>query len=236
MTSLGIVTALPAEARIIVERQVVAGGLSQPFEGTFLHICGLGGERALLAAQVLVEKGVDAMLSWGCAGGLNPDLLPGSLVLPRRVISPDHTTLDADATWHERLCRLLSGQVKFHTEPLAQTPKVLNNPEEKKTFSENYRAAAVDMESASVARVAAKAKLPFMAIRAVVDPFNETIPQSGLTAIDDLGRVQPLQLLSCLARRPREFFSLVRLGRHFRTARTTLATVVRLTNNNLFLP
>lgn len=205
-------------------------------EGVLLKLSGIGARRARLASEVLVEKGVTSLLSWGSAGGLLPALSPGSLILPERVLSSDQISFSVDAPWHERLCGRLSGHVDLHTGSLIQSPTVLRNPEEKLALFNQYGAIAVDMESAAVAQVALRAGVPFMAIRAVSDPAYMTIPPSAMTAIDECGRFRPLRLLQRLVRHPRELFPLVRLARTFPAAQTTLATVVILAGSRLLSP
>lgn len=234
MKLLGIVAALPAEVRSLTNQAIAAGGLIQLREGALLQLSGIGAKRAGWAAEALLEKGATALLSWGCAGGLHARVSPGDLVLPKVVIAADQTLFPTDAAWHERLYKHLSGHVELHTAPLAETPGVVSRPEEKAALFERYGAIAVDMESAAVARVAEQhTGVPFIAIRAVVDPADTPIPPSALSAIDDHGRLQPLRLLGRLARHPAELFLLIRLRRHFRAARTTLVMVARLAGSNL---
>ena len=234
LTSLGIVAALNSEARTLANRPLRTRTVIQLKENTLLKVSGLGAKRAHAAAESLLAKGATALLSWGSAGGLAASLLPGNLILPKTVISSDQSVFPVDADWHESLCRLLRGYEDFHTGPLAESPTVLTSPAEKRAFSEQYDAMAVDMESASVAQMASDARVPFIVVRAIADPLEMTLPLSGLEAIDRHGRLQPLKLLHGLIRNPAELFLLIRLARHFRDARRTLATVARLSGENLF--
>jgi adenosylhomocysteine nucleosidase len=205
-------------------------------EGILVKLSGIGARQAHLAAEVLVENRATALLSWGIAGGLQASLSAGSLILPERVLSYDQSTFSADAAWHERLCTRLSEHLDLNTGPLVQSPTVISTPAEKIALSKKSGAVAVDMESASVAQVAARARIPFMAIRAICDPVNATIPANARIAINEGGRLQPLRLIQSTARHPQEFIRLVRLARGFRTARTTLATVLLHTGPNLLAP
>jgi adenosylhomocysteine nucleosidase len=234
LTSLGIVAALKSEARTLANRPLPAGVSLQLKDHILLKVSGLGAKRAGAAADSLLAEGATALLSWGCAGGLAASLVPGNLILPRTIISADQSVVPADVGWHERLCRILRGYKNFHTGPLAESPTVLSSAAEKRTFSEKFDAIAVDMESASVARTARHAQVPFIAIRAVADPLEMSIPLSALEAINDDGRLQLLKLLHGLARNPAELFLLIRLNHHFRKARTTLATIARLAGDHLF--
>jgi adenosylhomocysteine nucleosidase len=176
------------------------------------------------------------LLSWGSAGGLIPGLSPGSLVLPKNIIAVDGSVYPVDATWHESLCAQLKEKVKLHEGLLAESMTIVTRPAEKVTLFQQTGAIAVDMESAAVAAEAQRAGVPFMAIRAVADPVGTTLPQSALASLGEFGKLRPLRLLKALAKNPVELFALVRLGRNFRAAQSTLSIVARLAGSKLFIP
>jgi adenosylhomocysteine nucleosidase len=210
-----------------------ADGLVRLDGTTLLKVAGIGVKRALAASELLIAEGAAALLSWGSAGALHPKLLPGNLILPKRVISFQKNVFPTDADWHNRLVARLTNRLEIHSEPLAQSPSVLASPMEKFNFFNQNDAIAVDMESGSVAEMASRANLPFMAIRVIADTADITIPASSLNAIDECGRLRPMRLLRSLARKPSDLVLLARLSRSFRAARTTLETVVRLAGNDL---
>jgi len=234
--STGIIAATAAEARILTRAPISAGELIYLPEGSMVILSGMGARRAHSAARVLLEKGATALMSWGFAGGLLPRISAGSLILPEVVIAPDQSVYHVDPIWHERLCRLLETTVQFYRGILVESSAVLTGCAEKTASFHRIGAIAVDMESASVALVAKEARLPFTVIRAIVDNAEMFIPRSALNSIDEFGRVHPLRLLTCLARRPAEFTTLLRLGRNFQAARNTLHTVFSRIGSNMLCP
>ena len=80
---LGIVAALEMEGRWILA--------SEPL----VEVSGGGEERARAAAHSLLERGASALVSWGVAGGLDPELEPGSVVLPDAVVHTDGSSQEA---------------------------------------------------------------------------------------------------------------------------------------------
>jgi adenosylhomocysteine nucleosidase len=229
---LGIVAALRPEARSLGSLPLAATGLVQLSRSALLYIAGMGAKQAQAAAEMLIAQNASALLSWGSAGALHPKLSPGNLILPKIVIYPQKGIFSTDDGWHNRLVSRLANQLEIFTEPLAQSLTVLRNPPEKLDFVRKNEALAVDMESGSVAEAAAKANLPFMAIRAIADPLQQNIPASALRAIDESGRFRPFHLLRSLARRPADFLVLSRLRRNFNASRTTLTTVAQLVGEN----
>lgn len=229
---LGIVAALRSEARSLGSLPLTASGLVQLSPSTLLYIAGMGAKQAQVAAEVLIGEHASALLSWGSAGALHSKLSPGNLILPKIVIYPQKGIFSTDDGWHNRLLTRLANQLEVYTEPLAQSLSPLKSREEKLDFVWQNQALAADMESASVAEAAARANLPFMAIRAIVDPLEQNIPASVLRAIDERGRFRPFHLLASLARRPVDFLILNQLRRNFIAARTTLTTVAQLVGDN----
>jgi len=226
---LGIVVATTAEAQSFTKHPMVSGG-------ALLQISGIGAKRAHLAARTLLEKGATSLLSWGSAGGLIPGLSPGSLVLPKNIIAVDGSVYPVDAAWRESLCAQLKGKVNLHEGLLAESITVVTRPAEKATLFQQTGAIAVDMESAAVAAEARRAEVPFMAIRAVADPVNITLPQCAIASLGEFGKLRPLRLLKALAKNPVELFALVRLGRNFHAAQSTLSIVARLAGSKLSVP
>ena len=232
----GIVAALIAEARLLAKGPIAPGGFTALHEGAMLFVSGIGPNRGRLAAQTLLAKGATALVSWGCAGGLLPGLSPGSLILPERILAADQSVYPVDPPWHERMSSRLKGYVDPHGGVLAESTMVLTSSLEKAALLRRTGAVAADMESASIARVAKEAGIPFMAIRAITDGAEMDLCRSALDSIDEFGRIRPLKLLSGLARHPVEFPALVRMGRSFRAAEATLAKVVLRAGSCLLCP
>ena len=232
----GIVTAMVSEARILAKGPIVPGELIFLPEGAMLLLSGIGANRARVAAQALIEKGATALVSWGSAGGLMPALSPGRLILPERVLAEDQSLYPVDPFWHERLYNRLKGYVDPHRGDLAQSTVVLASRSEKAALLLRTGAVAVDMESASIAQVAKEAGIPFMAIRAITDGAEMDIPHGALDSIDEFGRVRLIGLFSFMARHPVELLALVRMGRNFRAAETTLSKVALRAGSYLLCP
>jgi adenosylhomocysteine nucleosidase len=236
LTVLGVVVALEIEARGLVEKSAIQGGSACLPEGIIVIISGNGAEKGRHAAKNLLGKGATALVTWGSAGGLDPALLAGSLVLPEKILLPSQTVFAVDVAWHRRLSGCLSEHLKLHTGPLFQSPTILTNPLDKDNLFRQHNAIAVDMESAAVATVAQQEKVPFIAIRSVTDTADMIIPVSALEATDEHGRLRIWRLFKSLARNPEEFPLMFRLGRNFYAALNTMASVRRIAGKKLMAP
>jgi len=233
MTQLGIVTALPAEAKCLAgwpdQYQRVPGALvplpSRHAEKPRLSISGIGPEAACAAAMSLVEHGATALLSWGCAGALSSTLEPGDLLLPRTILTGDNQMLHPHEMWRKRLADQLSGALKWHEDMLVESNRTISGTAEKQAMAHTSGAIAVDMESAAIGRVADQAGIPFMVIRAVADSADEGLPSCITEAVNGRGQLQMMRLLPILILRPALWPKLARLGRHFHAATRTLRMV-----------
>jgi adenosylhomocysteine nucleosidase len=234
LSHLGIIIAVTAEARSLTKEAIPNGQLIRLREGAVLNVSGIGPTRAASASKILLEEGATALLSWGSAGGLSPKLPPGSLILPKTIIASDQSLYRVDAGWHNRLCNRLKGHIDFNTDPLAESTTVVCTPVEKASLFRRTGAVGVDMESAAVAAVAGKARVPFIAVRAVADAMDTILPASTLNAFDEFGRLRLFRLILGLAGHPAELPAILRMARSYRAAQKTLAAVARLTENNLF--
>lgn len=220
---LGIIAATIAEARILYRGAIAPAEWIRLPEGGMLLRSGIGPLRARQAARALMEKGATALVSWGTAGGLLPGLSPGSLILPERILGLDQSAYPVDPIWHERLCRRLKGDLDLHREAIAESTGVLASCPEKTALWRRTGAIATDMESASIAGVAKERRVPFMAIRAILDPAEMPITPSVLNSIDDFGRIRLAKLGQGLIRNPMGLLALFRLIRNFRAAQNSLS-------------
>lgn len=236
MSILGIVAALPAEARCLANSVPEAGALTRISDHTMLRLSGIGPDGARFAAEALLQEGATSLLSWGCAGALNPTVKPGSLMLPKRIIVSPHPGLfEVDTGWHQRLFQHLSSHLTVNTGPLTSSPSILSNPAGKAALHDATGAIAVDMESAAVADVAREHRTPFMVVRAIADAAGAVIPEDLSVAMSRRGRISAMHQLTLLLR-PWLWPVLIRLHSQFQTSLITLARVSDLAGPGLLAP
>ena len=222
---LGIVTALPAEARALGLRAAVAGA-PLPLAARARAIrAGIGRARAEDAARALIEAGAGALLAWGTAAALDAALRPGDLVLPRGVVTRDGRHLEVDAAWHRRMWSVAESSGNARAGNLAEADRVLASGDDKLRLRALSGALVADMESAAVVEAANRAGVPVLVVRAVADAADMVVPGCALAALDGHGEVDLLGLALGLARTPRELPALVRLAGGFRAACARLAAL-----------
>jgi len=223
--TIGIVAALPGEARALARLR--ARGTARLADGSLLALSGLGHERASATARTLVDAGVGRLISWGSAAALLPALAPGDLMLPETIVAGNGQRLSCDTALIEAFAARFDAGVRIRYGALAQAPNVLANVAAKQFLHERTQAAAADMESAAIARVAAEAGIGFMAIRAIADDATMILPPAAHAAVNDDGALRPWAMLRALAGRPRtthaQLRALKQLAVAFKAAQNTLA-------------
>jgi len=223
----GVVAALAAEARALSPSMRRGGPksfskFSRLHDGTLLAVSGIGCPAAAAAARALVAAQVSALMTFGLAGALDPALAAGTIMLPGELISRDGARFVTCKAWRERVAASLGLEVSTGT--LLTSARAIETPAEKAAAFRDTGAAAVDMESAAVAEVAAAHGLPFIAVRVIVDTAGDALPPA-VVAASTAGRVEIGRLIAGLVAAPREIAELIRLARRYRMAMRSLALV-----------
>ena len=225
----GLVVALPAEARSIGVHGVRPGDCQRWRRG-WIAVSGIGPHNAMRAAERLLACGVSQLASWGVAGALDSTLAPGDVLLPDRVLyadgDPGFTTDPDTRAW---LGMALTQHLRVRTGALWSATRPLATPADKQALAARSGALAVDMEAASVAAVAARAKLPFVALKAICDPAACELPARIVRALDASAGGFSWRMVSAIVLGgPATWHAARLLARDFTRARHALATAAML--------
>lgn len=227
MNVAGVVAALDREARVLGAALETRAGIDVLAGGTLRAVSGMGYAPAGMAARRLVEAGAAALVSWGMAGGLDPQLEAGSICLPREVVAPDGMRFATASAWRDALAASIASYRPVTAGSLFTSMQALTNASSKAAARLETGALAVDMESSAVAEVAAASHLPFVAVRVIVDTAADEIPRAVIEA-GASGEVRIGRLLAGLARSPGDIVPLLRLARRYRAAMGSLRAAARL--------
>ena len=193
-------------------------------EGSLLALSGIGRAAAAAAAQALIDAGVSALMTFGMAGGLDPALKPGSVVIPCELLASDGARYVANPAWREQVAAAVSPLRAVTEGNLLTSTHAIETPADKAAAFRATGAAAVDMESAAVAAIAAQHNVPFIAVRVIVDTAADMLPRA-VVAASKAGRVRLARLIGGLILAPREIGSLVRLAQRYRIAMRSLRVI-----------
>ena len=172
---------------------------------------GMGADAARRAFAAAEADGLlDGVLSVGLAGATLQELRVGECLVLSEVI---------DASTGERFT-LTDGKRRLRIASLSQVA----DAREKNRVRETYGAVMVDMESATVARMAQQRGIPMCCIKAVSDEVDAVLPDVGPFLREGQLRLAPF--LASVAMRPSMWGPLLRLGGNSSTAAKRLAVTV----------
>jgi nucleoside phosphorylase len=150
------------------------------------------------------------LASVGFSGALQPEQRIGDLVLATEVVDPQGQCWPAlrPAEWANR--DIAAGR-------LLTMPELVSDPQEKQRLGRQYKALAVDMESAVAARLCHEHKVPFACLRVISDDW-QTALSPHLVELLQQQRVSLARLTGNMLRHPKLIGELLRLARQTRRA------------------
>jgi adenosylhomocysteine nucleosidase len=234
VTPVGLVVALPGELRTLTKERIKTGRWLRLNENTLTCLSGVGPGKAAAAASGLIEQGCNALVSWGCAAAISAELKAGDLIVPERVLSATGEAFETDCEWRSDVLERLADRKGVHAGAITEARTLVATAADKRSLRNQTGAVALDMESAAIARIAARQNIPFMTIRAVADPACMDLPKPVAIALNPDGDVRLALLLALTACNPGSIPGLVRLGLCFRAAQHRLRLSARQLENDFY--
>jgi adenosylhomocysteine nucleosidase len=218
-SKVAIVAALQREVRPLVkgwlrvEREHLGIGFKFFESGPAVLVCGgIGTEAARRATEAVIALyQPEIVLSVGFAGALDPALQVGEIFSPIRVI---------DARDGSSVETVTGDGVLVSVAAIA-------GAEQKAKLAESYRAQAVDMEAAAVARGAQARGIRFMVVKAISDESSFVMPAMDRFVGSD-GRFRTGKFVTFAALRPWLWLRVIRLaGNSAKASRALCAELER---------
>jgi adenosylhomocysteine nucleosidase len=175
-------------------------------------------------AASAARQGCRGIISFGVAGGLDDALRPGDWVVASSVVHPQGV-FATDQGWSRNLMNAIGGA---RYAPVLGVEAPVAEPAKKRELHRATGAAAVDMESHVVARLAAAHGLAFTALRVIVDPAHRVIPNAALMGMGAGPRADSIAVLRDVIARPAQASLLIRIMLDALIARSEMQRVRRL--------
>ncbi len=181
--------------------------------GAVIVAAGMGSARVTLAVEAaLRDSGIELLVSTGLAGACSPEIAAGEVVEASTVI---------DARTGERFDCAVPGLQR-----VLVTTETIAGRREKSRLLATYSAGFVDMEAATVARVAYANGLRFRAVKGISDAHDFEMESLSRFA-DARGHFRTAAFALHTALRPASWQSAMRLGRESNRALTKLWSNLR---------
>ena len=198
------------------ERKILA---STGISADRLQVCGPGREGICRWADANSEHSGPIILV-GIAGGLEPDLASGSVIVVDEAVDQRGRITTPPAAHRIDLPGSRRGRV-------TTTGRVVASSEAKEALGRSTGAAIVDLESVHFAELADSREWDWGIVRVVGDPMDEAVPASLDRFVDHLGRTRILVIAIELFQRPALFKRLRALARQTRAGLLALGEALR---------
>jgi adenosylhomocysteine nucleosidase len=182
---------------------------------------GMGGARATVTLAEIdrycsAEESVRVIASVGWAGALDTNISAGSVWHIAQVI---------DTQTGERFQTAQASSGRTEEWPILATAAQVADAGEKARLAASYGARLVDMEAATLARLAQARELPFYCLKAVSDDMNANLPDLNPFIMAN-GQIRMMPFLAHVAARPGSWQGLIKLGRYSNLAARHLADAI----------
>ncbi len=173
----------------------------------WMVVTGPGMERARAGASFLLESGSCVIINLGVAGALVDRLEIGHVICPATIVNygrkDELQHIHVDSGVKDKLDRLLlAACVRADSGILFTANQVIETKEAKASVKAETHAHAVDMEAFYLASICKEAGVPFLAIKAISDTLNQSLPSVVSRCVRPDGSLNMPLLVLGLALRP----------------------------------
>ena len=204
------------EAMCIASMSSIIGMDSRPL----IKCSGPGPDRVSVACNDLNNDKIMGIVSFGIAGGMDPKLRSGSVLLPKAVVTADGAFFQTDDTWRRSVAK--NWPVAREQSRQLGVNKLIKSTDEKMQLFQATGAHALDMESHVIAAYAKKRGIPFLILRSIADSAKDTVPEIALAGMNKNGRATALSLLGKLIQHPSSLTQVAKLAYSSNTAMRAL--------------
>jgi adenosylhomocysteine nucleosidase len=186
-------------------------------------LTGMGPKRAGAAAAGVIwghHDSISACISTGLAGALRPEYAVGDVLAARAIYSQAKVS-NRMVTCSAPLVTLAVGEGAVVANRFYTGEQVVGTAGEKRALG--HDSDAVEMESFEVVHEALAFGIPAIAIRAISDGVDDSLPIDMNRIISADGSVSVPRVIGEVAKKPQSIPGLVRLGRNSRKAAENLA-------------
>ncbi len=242
---IGLIAAMPEEIRPLLRlagkyrKEKIDGFAAYRFtygeEKVLLVESGMGLDNAAEATQTLVKAKPCIIVNFGFCGAVKAGPQVGDIMVAQRIIlnrenlfSPQSGIVEEEA---KRLTRSLSDvfndrDFRVYGGAFVTAAEIRNKAEMASLLPAWAPNPVLEMETAAVAKVAAREGVPLLAVRGVSDAAGEELGFSIAELTDGRMRIRLLKVLLTVAKKPWIVPQMLRLARNSKKAGENLALAI----------
>ncbi len=242
---IGLIAAMPEEIRPLLRlagkyrKEKIDGFQAYRFtfgeEKVLLVKSGMGLDNAAEAAHALVKAKPCIIVNFGFCGAVKEGPRPGDIMVAQRILlnrenlfSPQSGIIEEEA---KRLTRSLSDifndrDFRVHGGAFVTAAEVRNKTEMASLVPSWAPNPVLEMETAAVAKAAAREGVPVLAVRGVSDDAGEELGFSISELTDGRMKIRLGKVLFTVARKPWIIPQMLRLARNSKKAGENLALAI----------
>jgi len=189
---------------------------------------GIGREAMRKAISYLIENHrPDFCLHVGYCGGADPRFAAGDLVIVDRVLDESGSEkIDLEPRYVESAIKICNEDgIRGKAGSVVTVALPVSGSHDKAYTGTKFEAVGIDMESYDLAAACTGHSLPFMIVRAVLDPLDLALPLFG-DAVTDSGDLDPVAMAGELVKNPKQILKMPRLQYCAMQARQSIAAFI----------
>ena len=206
-----VITGVELEQRTLLDRKVVSSA-------------GYGKYKSKIEVKRYIKVKPDCIISFGFAGSTSEKINCSDIIIPEKILSKNGYVETVSEVYRNFFEKKL-GKSNFKNSNLYSSDQIVDTTQKKRTILKEYDASAVDMESASIQKIANKNKIPFVCIRVILDNQSTNIPRELDGIINKTSKVSTIKLFRLLIFKPLILFSLMKISFYFFKSYLTLRHV-----------
>ncbi len=193
------------------------------------HVGISGGDRltAQKTTEFFIQKQAKSIISFGFAGGLDPSIPVGGIIIPTAIRTIDNLLFDVHQNWRKKIINLMAG-IRIYSGTMLGSDNPIIEKKIKANIYHKFGTIGVDMESHIVASICNKNNVPFCAIRVVIDTANTSLSKQTADIMQKDGRISVNRAIKTILNHPSVLKELIILGKQYHHAYRQLSNVARL--------
>ena len=178
------------------------------------------GQEAYGAAKKVLKNNIDLIISFGLAGGMNPEIKNSDIIIPKKIFNEKFRFYKTSSFFNSYLEKKCKEKVISKVN-LITSQKILNKKMNTSLID------AVDMEADFVFKAAREHKVAFSSVKVIFDDLKNPIPNFLISTINTKGQLKSLNLFFLILKKPYRIKNLIEINKIYRKSMRKLTSLAQ---------